>query len=337
MDLKTKYLGLELKNPIIVGASNLVTDIEMLKRLEEAGAAAIVYKSLFEEQIQLENLEMGEMLTEYENRFGESASMFHSELYEAGPEEFLMQFKTAKAALNIPLIASLNAVNDDTWYEYAKKLEDAGADALELNFYNNPREFDMEGRAIVMEELDIIEGVKKVVNIPVSVKLSPLYTNPLYVFKEMDRKAVDGFVLFNKLFQPDINIETEEMTFAYNLSSENESRLPLRFTGLIYDNIDADICTNRGIFNGQDVIKMILAGADVVQVVSTIYKHGPQQITKMLEDMEIWMANREYENLDEFRGNMSKKNIKDPFAYRRAQYVDILMKSGDIFKKYPMQ
>ena len=337
MDLKTKYLGLELKNPIIVGASNLVTDIEMLKRLEDAGAAAIVYKSLFEEQIQLENLEMGEMLTEYENRFGESASMFHSELYEAGPDEFLLGFKAAKAALNIPLIASLNAVNDDTWYEYAKKLEEAGADAIELNFYNNPREFDMEGRAILMEELDIIEGVKKVVNIPVSVKLSPLYTNPLYVFKEMDRKAVDGFVLFNKLFQPDINIETEEMTFAYNLSSENESRLPLRYTGLIYDNIDADICTNRGIFNGQDVIKMILAGADVVQVVSTIYKHGPQQITKMLEDMEIWMANREYNNLDEFRGNMSKKNIKDPFAYRRAQYVDILMKSGDIFKKYPMQ
>lgn len=337
MDLKTKYLGLELKNPIIVGASNLVTDIDMLKKLEEAGAAAIVYKSLFEEQIQLENLEMGEILREYENRFGESTSMFHSDLYEASPDEFLMKFKEAKEALSIPLIASLNAVNDDTWYEYAKKLEEAGADAIELNFYNNPREFDMEGRAILLEELDVIEGVKKVVNIPVSVKLSPLYTNPLYVFKEMDRKEVDGFVLFNKLFQPDINIETEEMIFPYNLSSENESRLPLRYTGLLYDNVNADICSNRGIFNGEDVIKMILAGANVVQVVSTIYKHGPQQITKMLEDMEIWMANREYSNLEEFRGNMSKKNINDPFAYRRAQYVDILMKSGEIFKKYPMR
>lgn len=337
MDLKTKYLGLELKNPIIVGASNLVTDIDMLKKLEEAGAAAIVYKSLFEEQIQLENLEMGEILKEYENRFGESTSMFHSDLYEAGPDEFLMNFKAAKKALTIPLIASLNAVNDDTWYEYAKKLEEAGADAIELNFYNNPREFDMEGRAILMEELDVLEGVKKVVSIPVSVKLSPLYTNPLYVFKEMDRKDVDGFVLFNKLFQPDINIETEEMIFPYNLSTEQESRLPLRYTGLLYDNVNADICSNRGIFNGEDVIKMILAGANVVQVVSTIYKHGPQQITKMLEDMEIWMANREYSKLEEFRGNMSKKNIKDPFAYRRAQYVDILMKSGEIFKKYPMQ
>lgn len=337
MDLKTKYLGLELKNPIIVGASNLVTDIDMLKKLEEAGAAAIVYKSLFEEQIQLENLEMGEILREYENRFGESTSMFHSDLYEVSPDEFLMKFKEAKEALSIPLIASLNAVNDDTWYEYAKKLEEAGADAIELNFYNNPREFDMEGRAILLEELDVIEGVKKVVTIPVSVKLSPLYTNPLYVFKEMDRKEVDGFVLFNKLFQPDINIETEEMIFPYNLSSENESRLPLRYTGLLYGNVNADICSNRGIFNGEDVIKMILAGANVVQVVSTLYKHGPQQITKMLEDMEIWMANREYSNLEEFRGNMSKKNINDPFAYRRAQYVDILMKSGEIFKKYPMR
>ncbi len=335
MNLTTKYLGLELKNPIIIGASNLVSDISMLKKLEEAGASAIVYKSLFEEQIQLENLEMHQLHTAYEERYGESTSMFHSELYESGPEEFLMHFKEAKAALDIPLIASLNAVTDDTWYEYAKKLEEAGADALELNFYNNPREFEMEGRAIIAEELDVIEGVKKVVGIPVSVKLSPFYTNPLFTFNEMDKKGVDGFVLFNKLFQPEIDIETEEMAFNYNLSTEFDSRLPLRYTGLLYDNIKADICANRGIFSGGDVIKMLLAGADVVQVVSAVYKSGPQQITKMLQDMEIWMTNREYDSLEEFRGNMSKKNIKDPFAYRRAQYVDILMKSGDVFKKYP--
>lgn len=337
MDLKTKYLGLELKNPIIIGASNLVADIGMLKKLEAAGASAIVYKSLFEEQIQLENLEMHELQSEYEERYGESTSMFQSDLYEASPDEFLMHFKEAREALSIPLIASLNAVNDDTWYEWAKKLEDAGADALELNFYNNPREFEMEGKSIIQEELDVIEGVKKAVSIPVSVKLSPFYTNPLYVINEMDKKGTNGFVLFNKLFQPDINIETEEMSFPYNLSTEHDSRLPLRYAGLLYDNIKGDICANRGVFTGGDVIKMILAGANVVEVVSTVYKHGPQQITKMLEDMEIWMANREYSSLDEFRGNMSKKNIKDPFAYRRAQYVDILMKSGEIFKKYPMK
>ena len=336
MNLKTKYLGLELKNPIIIGASNLVTDISMLKQLEEAGAAAIVYKSLFEEQIQLENLTLEEEMTGFDNRNAEMTSLFPSDIYESGPEEFLMHFKDAKKALGIPLIASLNAVEYDTWSEYAKKLEDAGADALELNLYNNPKEFEMEGRAILNEELDIIETVKKTVKIPVSVKLSPFYTNPLFTFNEMDKKGVDGLVLFNKLFQPDINVNTQELFFPYNLSSEFDSRLPLRYVGILYDEINADICANRGLFTGEDVIKMILAGANAVEVVSAVYKHGPKQITKMLEDMEIWMANNQYENPDEFRGKLSKKNIDDPFAYRRAQYVDILMKSGEIFKKYPM-
>lgn len=336
MDLSTTYLGLKLKNPIIVGASNLVTDLSIIKKLEEAGAAAIVYKSLFEEQIHLENMELDQDLTAYDNRNAEMTSIFPTDMYEAGPEEFLMNFKEARNAINIPLIASLNCVYDETWYEYAKKLEDAGADAIELNFYNNPRDFEMDGRSILKEELDTIEGVMKVVKIPVSVKLSPFYTNPLYTVNEMDKRGANGFVLFNKLFQPDINIESEEMHFPYNLSSEHEARLPLRYVGMLYDNIDADLCANRGIFTGEDVIKMILAGANVVQVVSTLYKHGPSQITKMLEDMEIWMANKQYNNLSEFRGKMSKKNIKDPFAYRRAQYVDILMKSKQIFKNFPI-
>jgi len=336
MKLETKYLGLTLKNPIIVGASNLVTDINMLKKLEEAGAAAIVYKSLFEEQINLENLQLEEDLTQYDDRNAEIGSFFPSDVYEAGPDEFLMHFKEARKAVSIPLIASLNAVYDDTWYEYAKKLEEAGADAIELNFYNNPREFDMEGRAIIQEELDIIRGVKEAVNIPVSVKLSPYYTNVLYTIKEMEHRGAMGFVLFNRLFQPDIDINKEAMHFPYHLSQQQDNRLPLRYAGILYDNTKADVCANSGIFNGDDVIKMLLAGANVVQVVSTIYKHGPQQISKMLEDMEIWMANKQYETIDNFRGNLSKKNVKDPYAYRRAQYVDILMKSSEIFKQYPV-
>lgn len=336
MEMKTKYLGLKLKNPVIVGASNLVTDIKMLKKLEEAGAAAIVYKSLFEEQVNLENFELEDSLTQYDERNAEMTSIFPHNMYEAGPDEFLMHFKEAKEAISIPLIASLNAVNDDTWYEWAKKLEEAGADALELNFYNNPREFDMEGRAIIHEELDVIEGVKKVVNIPVSVKLSSFYTNPLYVFKEMDKKGIDGLVLFNRLFQPDLNIETGKMHFPYNLSSPQDNRLPLRYAGMLYGQINADVCSNTGIFTGEDVIKMIMVGADTVQIVSTLYKNGPKQITKILEDMEIWMANKQYGSLSDFRGMLSMKNEKDPFAYRRAQYVDILMRSDEIFKKYPI-
>lgn len=336
MDFTTKYLGLKLKNPIIVGASNLVIDIKMLQSLEEAGAAAIVYKSLFEEQVNLEHLQMEEEMNEYAERNAEMTSIFPQDIYEAGPEEFLLHFKEAREAVSIPLIASLNAVFDDTWYEWAKKLEDAGADALELNFYNNPREFDMGGNAIIKEELDVIAGVKKLVDIPVSVKLSSFYTNPLYVFNEMDRKGVDGLVLFNRLFQPDINIDSEKMHFPYNLSSKQDNRLPLRYAGMLYGHIDCDVCANTGIFDAEDVIKMILAGADAVQVVSTLYKHGPQQIQKILEDMEIWMANKQYGSLDDFRGNLSMKNVKDPFAYRRAQYVDILMRSAEIFKQYPV-
>jgi len=329
MSLNTKYLGLELKNPIIVGASNLVTDIEMLKKLEEAGAAAIVYKSLFEEQIHLENLEIHQQMTDYNERNAEMTRLFQEDLFEASPDEFISHFAEARKAVSIPLIASLNAVYDETWIEYAQKLEAAGADALELNFYAVPTEFDVDGRGILNEELDIIEVVKKAVKIPVSVKLSAFYTNPLYTIAEMDKKGADGFVLFNRLFQPDINIETESHHFPYNLSSEQDNRLALRFAGLLYDQIKGSVCASQGIFTGADIIKMILAGADTVQVVSTIYKNGPKQITKMLHEMEAWMATHQYKSLDDFRGN--------PFTYKRAQYVDILMKSGEIFKKYPMR
>jgi len=336
MNLSTKYLGLTLKNPIIVGASNLVTDLEMLKKLEEAGASAIVYKSLFEEQIQLENLEMHQSLTEYSERNAEMVSLFPESAFEVGPEEFLAKFAEAKKVLNIPLIASLNAVYDETWYSYAKKLEEAGADAIEINFYAVPIDFDVDGRGILNEELDVIEGIKKAVSIPVSVKLSPFYTNQLYTISEMDKRGADGFVLFNRLFQPDINIDTEKHHFPYNLSHEQDNRLALRFTGLLYDNIEADICASNGVFSGADVIKMILAGANAVQVVSTIYKNGPKQITRMLDEIEAWMTTKQYTSLDEFRGNLSNKKTKDPFTYRRAQYVDILMKSDEIFKSYPM-
>ena len=336
MDLSTTYLGLKLKNPIIVGASNLVTDLNFLKKLEEAGASAIVYKSLFEEQIQLENLENYQAEEDYGNRHAEMSSMFPvSE--DAGPAEFLFNLSKAKQSLKIPLIASLNAVYDDTWYEYAKKIEETGADAIELNFYAVPREFDIDDNSILQEQLDTLEGVKKAVKIPVSVKLSPFYTNPLYCIGELDKKGADGFVLFNRLFQPDIDLDKEGLHYPYMLSNEEDNRLPLRFAGLLYGNIKGNICSNTGIFTGRDVIKMILAGADCVQVVSTIYRHGPKQIGKILEEMEEWMASKKYQSLADFKGKLAKVNIKDPYAYQRAQYVDILMRSNEIFKKYPIR
>ncbi len=335
MDLKTNYLGLELKNPIIIGASNLVKDLNILKRLEDAGASAIVYKSLFEEQIHLENLQQHQSEEDYGDRHAEMASGMTG-IEDGGPEEFLFQLKKAKQAIGIPLIASLNAVYEESWIEYAQKIEETGVDAIELNFYSTPYEFDVMGKAIVSAQIDILEAITKAIKIPVSVKLSPFYTNPLYIINEMDKIGVDGFVLFNRLFQPDIDIQNEKHHFPYNLSNQEDSRLALRYAGLLHGNINANICSNTGILTGPDVIKMLLAGADCVQVVSTVYQKGPKQITLMLEELMGWMQHKGYKSLSDFKGKLSKKNMTDIFAYKRDQYVDILMKSDEIFKKHPM-
>ena len=178
--------------------------------------------------------------------------------------------------------------------------------------------------------------MKKAVKIPVAAKLSPYYTNPLYVISEMDKRGVDAFVLFNRLFQPEIDIDMEEHYFPYNLSTQNDNRIALRFAGLLYGELNAKVCANTGIFTGEDVISMMLAGADTVQIVSTIYKNGIGQISTILNEMETWMKKKNYKTLDEFRGKLSQKTLKDPFTYKRAQYVDILMKSEEIFKKYPL-
>jgi dihydroorotate dehydrogenase (fumarate) len=329
-------MGIELKNPIIVGASNLVKDFNILKDLEAAGASAVVYKSLFEEQIQLEEIEFDSELAEYQDRHAEMLSLFPS-LKHAGPEEHLMHLKKAKDLLNIPVFASLNCIFSDTWIEYAEKLEIIGVDGIELNFYAVPSDFEKEGAEIEKEQLEIVKAIMNVVKIPISVKLSPFYSNPLSMINKMDKLGVQAFVLFNKLFQPDFNIETKELTFPYNLSDADEVRLPMRFAGLLYSKINGSICGNTGIFSGKDVIKMILAGADAVQVVSTIYKNKPAYIATMLEDITKWMESKNYYSLNDFKGKMSKVSLKDPFAYKRAQYIDILMKSDEIFKTFPVR
>ena len=336
MDLKTNYMGVELKNPVIVGASNLVTDLKALRKIEEVGASAVVYKTLFEEQIHLENLQNYHAEEDYATRHAEMTDSPFPTAEEAGPEAFLARLKEASEVLNIPLFASLNCVYDETWEEFAKKIEDTGVAGLELNFYAIPRTFEIDGRSIITEQLDLLEKVKKVVKIPVAVKLSPYYSNPLHVIAEMDKRGVDAFVLFNRLFQPEIDIDLEEHYFPYNLSTQNDNRIALRFAGLLYGEINAQVCTNTGVFTGEDVISMVLAGADAVQIVSTIYKNGIGQISIILNEIETWMKKKNYKNLDEFRGKLSRKTMQDPFTYKRAQYVDILMKSEEIFKKYPL-
>jgi dihydroorotate dehydrogenase (fumarate) len=254
-------------------------------------------------------------------------------LQHAGPREHLLMIKQAKAAVKIPVIASLNAVYRATWLEYAKQLEATGVDALELNFYAVPRDMNKSGDSVEQEQIEILEEIKKNISIPVTVKLSAFYTNPLHVINRMDQAGVDGFVLFNKFYQPDIDLNDEKHIIHFAMSSEEDNKLPLRYAGLLYGNVKAGICINTGIFNGSDVIKMILAGADCVQVVSTIYKNKVKHISKILADMESWMKSRHYSSLDDFRGKLSNKKINDPFVYKRAQYVDLLMKTDQLFKK----
>lgn len=326
-DLKTTYMGIELKNPLVVGACNLVTDIENLKKMEAAGAAAIVYKSLFEEQIQMENFEADEELNAYNERNAEMINLF-PDMGEVGPQEFLENLRQAKASVSIPVFASLNCVYKYTWVDYAKEIEKTGVDGIELNFFSTPKPFGLSGHDVLQEHLNIIHDVKEAVSIPVAAKISPFYTNTLRMVNMIEGSGADAVIMFNKLFQPDIDINTEKMHFPYNYSTSDESRLPLRYVGLLAGQVHMSLAANTGIMEGADMIKMLLAGADIVQVVTTLYKNGIGHIAKMLADMEAWMAKKDYASVDEFRAILSREKINDPYAYKRAQYVDILMKSN---------
>ncbi len=332
MNLSINYGGLMLNNPIVIGASNIVSDVSNLKKLEEAGAGAIVYKSLFEEQLQLESYLLDQVQESFSNWDAEHTSFFPT-VRHAGPAEHLRLLKDAKSNLTIPLIGSLNCVNDDSWLEYGLKMEDTGIDALELNFYSNNIDFELNAEAIEAKHIKTLELMRAGIRLPLFVKLSPFYSNTLNLISRMDTVGVDGFVLFNRLFQPDIDIDKMEHHYPYNFSSESDNRLALRYAGLLHKKINASVISNTGILNGKDVIKMLLAGADAVQVVSAIYKKGIPTIGVMLQEMESWMRKKGFNSIFDFQGRLSKENLTDPFAYKRAQYVDILMKS-ELFMQY---
>ncbi|WP_340114491.1 dihydroorotate dehydrogenase-like protein [Maribellus mangrovi] len=334
-NLSTTYMGVLLKNPLILGASNLVSKPDVIKQIEEAGIGAIVYRSLFEEQIQLENLQMDEMLSEYEERNAEMTSLFPG-LEHAGPKEHLYNVEKLVKSVDVPVFASLNAIYEPTWVEYAKELEKTGVAGLELNLYAVPGYFEVSGESIEEKQVQIVKAVKKAVKIPVSVKMSLFYTNPLNFIKKIDEAGADAYVLFNRFFQPDIDIEKEEYHYPWELSNPKDHMVGLRFAGLLHGNLEGSICISRGIYDANDVIKMILAGADVVQMVSTIYRNSPTVVSDILMDMNKYMDDKGYKSLEDFRGKLSRKKMNDPFAYQRAQYVDILMRSESIFKKYPM-
>jgi dihydroorotate dehydrogenase (fumarate) len=334
-DLKTTYMGVELKNPLILGASSLVEDLNVIKKIERAGIAAIVYRSLFEEQINLEQIQFDDMLGEYDYRNAEMVNIF-PEVKHGGAKEHLFKLQKLIETVSIPVFASMNAIYDQSWEEYALELEKTGIAGLELNFYDVPVDNAVSSSKIEAHQLRILAKLKKLIKIPVSVKLSPFYANPLHFISEIDKEGANGVVIFNRFFQPEINIENEEYFYPFDLTHEKDYQVTLRFAGLLYGNIGADICASRGISDGKDVIKMLLAGANTVQIVSTVYKNKASHITNMIETIEGWMDAKGYKTIKDFAGKLSMRNLKDPYAYKRAHYVDILMKSNEIIKKYPM-
>ena len=324
--LKTTYLGLELKNPFIAGASGYTASIDRIKELEDSGAAAIVTASLFEEQIQYERFRLEEDLHRFDNLYAEMTDFF-PQIKHSGPKEHLGWVKKAKQSVAIPVIASLNAVSREIWSDWAVQLEDTGADALELNFYSAPTDFAKSAQELEKEQIDILGEVKSRVKVPVSVKLSPFYSNPLHFIKQVDKVGIRGFVLFNRLFQPGIDVQGEENRYHHDLSAGTEQEASLRFTGLLHGNIKADICASGGILSATDAVRMILAGASCVQVVSTLYKNKIGSLSRLIGEMESWMDGKGYKDVAAFKGKMDAKNNVDPGFYRRAQYVKHLIKA----------
>jgi len=324
-DLKAAYMGITLNNPVIAGASELSSHMNSIKKIEDAGAGALVIKSLFEEQIQLERARFYEEQHQYDGINAEMSGMY-PDMEHSGPEEHLMWVRKAKEAVSIPVIASLNAVNSETWVEWALKLEQTGVDGLELNFFANPELQEEEGATIEKNQMSVVAEIVQAVKIPVSVKLSMFYTAPISVAKKFTKSGAKGLVLFNRFFQPDIDVEKESITIPLNLSSNTAHRLPLRYSGLLFGETDASICASSGIVDGLDAAKMLLAGADVVQVVSTLYRNKITQIGRIVDELSRWMDAKGYTTLADFHGKMSRKKSVDPWAYKRAQYVKLLMK-----------
>jgi len=331
-DLKTTYMGLSLKSPIIAGASGLTANLASIERLVAGGAGAIVTKSLFEEQIQHERFKFDEDFEKGNNRYAEMITV-RPHLEYAGPAEHLMWVRETKKHVNIPVIASLNAVNRETWLEYARKLEDTGVDALECNFFASPKDPDKTAAEIEAADVHLVAELKQTVRIPFSVKLSYFYTNPVNVIRRMDQAGASGFVLFNRLIEPDLDIEKEKNTSPFNMSHETDYRLPLRYAGLLEGTIRADVCCSTGIFDGETVAKTLLAGAQVVQTVSALFRDGPGHIGKMAQDLDHWMAAKGYPTIADFRGKLSRRHVSDPWAYTRAQYAKLLINTDEWFRE----
>ena len=325
MDLSTRYLGLTLAHPLMTGASPMVDRLDLVKRLEDAGASAITMHSLFEEQIAMEQRATVHHMEAHAESYAEALSYFPDPSdYNLGPDEYLEQIRRIKAAVDLPVIASLNGSTGRGWIEYARMMEQAGADALELNVYYLATDVDETGLAIEDRVVAISRSVKEAVAVPVTVKLSSFFSSIANIAKRLEEARLDGVVLFNRFYQPDIDVETLEVAPRLRLSDPSELLLRVRWLAILSGRLKLDLACSGGVHSGLDAIKAVMAGASGVQLVSTLLHHGPDQLKKIREEMVRWMEDHEYESMQQMLGSMSLLRCPDPAAFERANYTRIL-------------
>lgn len=322
MDLSTKYLGMQLRTPLVASASPLSQEISGIRNLEDAGASAVVLYSLFEEQLHKEALELELHLNAGTESFAESITYFpHSSEFHTGPDEYLEHIRKAKSAVDIPIIASLNGATLGGWAKYARQVEQAGADAIECNLYFIPTNTEILGSEVETTYADILREVKTSVQIPVAAKLSPFFSNLANVAKRFDQIGTDGLVLFNRFYQPDIDLEELEIKPNVLLSSAQDLRLPLTWIGILFGHIRANLAATSGVHGPEDVIKLLMVGADVTMLCSALLRHGVGHLRHVEDGVLEWMEKHEYESVQQMQGSMSQLRCPDPGAFERAQYM----------------
>ena len=325
MDLTTQYLGLTLKNPLVPSSSPLSKHLDAIRQLEDAGAPALVMHSLFEEQITLESNELDHYLDYYTESFMEAQSFFPDQTsYNMGPEEYLNNIRKAKAAVHIPIIGSLNGVTNSGWISYAKEIEKAGADALELNSYYLATDPAMDSAKVEGMMLDVLKAVKQAVKIPVAVKLSPFLSSTAHMAQSLAAAGAKGLVLFNRFYQPDLDLDNLEVVPTLKLSTSSDMQLPLRWIAILYGRVAVDFALTSGVHTYEDVLKGLMAGAKVTMMASELLKNGPGRLQTIQSELLRWMEEHEYESVAQMQGSMSQKNVAAPAAFERANYIKVL-------------
>lgn len=325
MNLSTTYLGLKLKHPLVPSASPLSYTLEGMKRLEDAGASAIVMYSLFEEQIEAESKALDHYLSYGTDSFAEALHYFpEAESYNVGPDEYLNLLGEAKRALEIPIIASLNGATTGGWTRYAKLIEDVGADALELNIFYIPTDPDLPSSEVEKQYLEVVRDVREQVSIPLSVKVGPYFSNMAHMAKRLQLAGANGLVLFNRFYQPDFDVDNLEVTPHLVLSHPNELRLPLTWIAILYGRVPIDLALTSGVHSHLDVLKGLMAGANVTMMASELLRHGAVRIGRILTELTSWMEEHEYTSVKQMQGSMSQQHVANPDAFERANYMKVL-------------